>query len=105
MCVYVYVSLCNVWCVRGDAATERTSCWGLILGKGNVEPCRVEWGGGDRGCLVRIRSSPPPPRARRLATCQTHAQVQHVSKLREMSPLWELVQEGVDLSTIKWSQH
>eukprot|EP00614_Pseudopedinella_elastica_P004940 CAMPEP_0172589946 /NCGR_PEP_ID=MMETSP1068-20121228/8465_1 /TAXON_ID=35684 /ORGANISM="Pseudopedinella elastica, Strain CCMP716" /LENGTH=376 /DNA_ID=CAMNT_0013385617 /DNA_START=9 /DNA_END=1139 /DNA_ORIENTATION=- len=28
----------------------------------------------------------------------------HVSRLREMSPLWELKQEGVDLSTIKWSQ-
>ena len=28
----------------------------------------------------------------------------HVSRLREMSPLWELKQEGVDLSTIQWSQ-
>ncbi len=25
-------------------------------------------------------------------------------RLREMSPLWELVQEGVDLKTIQWSQ-
>jgi cysteine desulfurase len=31
--------------------------------------------------------------------------VQHVNKLREMSPLWELAQEGVDLKTIQWSQH
>lgn len=31
--------------------------------------------------------------------------VRHVNKLREMSPLWELVQEGVDLKTIQWSQH
>lgn len=30
--------------------------------------------------------------------------VKHVERLREMSPLWELVQEGVDLSTIQWSQ-
>jgi cysteine desulfurase len=29
---------------------------------------------------------------------------QHVTRLREMSPLWEMVQEGIDLSTIKWSQ-
>ncbi|KAF7282563.1 hypothetical protein GWI33_002353 [Rhynchophorus ferrugineus] len=29
----------------------------------------------------------------------------HVKRLREMSPLWEMVQEGVDLKTIKWSQH
>jgi len=28
----------------------------------------------------------------------------HVSRLREMSPLWELKQEGIDLSTTKWSQ-
>ena len=28
-----------------------------------------------------------------------------VSFLRELSPLWELVQEGVDLKTIEWSQH
>lgn len=30
------------------------------------------------------------------------SRVQH---LRDISPLWELVQEGVDLSTIEWSQH
>jgi len=30
--------------------------------------------------------------------------VKHVTRLREMSPLWELVQEGVDLSTIEWTQ-
>jgi cysteine desulfurase len=30
--------------------------------------------------------------------------IKHVERLREMSPLWELVQEGVDLSTIQWSQ-
>ena len=31
--------------------------------------------------------------------------VQHVERLREMSPLWEMVQEGVDLRSIKWSSH
>jgi cysteine desulfurase len=30
---------------------------------------------------------------------------QRVSFLRELSPLWELVQEGVDLNTIKWTSH
>ena len=30
---------------------------------------------------------------------------QHVKKLRDMSPLYELAKEGVDLSTIQWSQH
>ncbi|KAL7579990.1 hypothetical protein ACA910_004981 [Epithemia clementina (nom. ined.)] len=28
----------------------------------------------------------------------------HVQRLREMSPLWEMVQEGVDLKSIQWSQ-
>lgn len=30
---------------------------------------------------------------------------ERVDFLRELSPLWELVQEGVDLNTIQWSQH
>eukprot|EP00892_Ulva_mutabilis_P005837 jgi/Ulvmu1/3625/UM017_0037.1 len=28
-----------------------------------------------------------------------------VAKLREMSPLWDMVQDGIDLKTIQWSQH
>merc|ERR1712131_550470 len=31
--------------------------------------------------------------------------IKHVTRLREMSPLWEMVQEGIDLKSIKWSQH
>lgn len=30
---------------------------------------------------------------------------ERVHFLRELSPLWELVQEGVDLKTIEWTQH
>jgi cysteine desulfurase len=30
---------------------------------------------------------------------------QKVGKLREMSPLWEMFQEGVDLSTVQWAAH
>ncbi|KAK4657712.1 cysteine desulfurase [Podospora pseudocomata] len=33
------------------------------------------------------------------------AVTERVGFLRELSPLWELVQEGVDLNTIEWSQH
>jgi len=29
----------------------------------------------------------------------------HVSRLREMSPLWEMAQEGIDIKSIQWSQH
>lgn len=31
--------------------------------------------------------------------------IKHVKRLREMSPLWEMVQEGIDIKTIQWSQH
>lgn len=29
----------------------------------------------------------------------------HVNRLRELSPLWDMIQEGIDLKTIKWTQH
>lgn len=28
-----------------------------------------------------------------------------IGKLREMSPLWEMVQEGIDLNTVQWAAH
>ena len=28
----------------------------------------------------------------------------HVARLRDMSPLWEMVQEGIDLKSIQWTQ-
>lgn len=31
--------------------------------------------------------------------------IKHVTRLREMSPLWEMVQEGIDIKSIKWTQH
>ncbi|KAI3385408.1 hypothetical protein SNEBB_009283 [Seison nebaliae] len=30
--------------------------------------------------------------------------IYHVKRLREMSPLWEMVQEGIDLKTIQWKE-
>jgi cysteine desulfurase len=35
------------------------------------------------------------------AQCVRHA----VEKLRELSPLWDMYQDGVDLNTIEWSAH
>lgn len=29
----------------------------------------------------------------------------HVKRLRDMSPLWEMVEEGIDLKSIQWTQH
>lgn len=31
--------------------------------------------------------------------------VHQVQKLRQLSPLWEMVQEGIDLKSIQWTQH
>jgi cysteine desulfurase len=31
--------------------------------------------------------------------------IEAVNKLREMSPLWEMAQEGIDLNTIEWDHH
>lgn len=31
--------------------------------------------------------------------------VKTVTRLRELSPLWEMVQEGIDIGSINWSQH
>lgn len=31
--------------------------------------------------------------------------VRHVERLREMSPLWEMVCDGIDLKSIKWDHH
>jgi cysteine desulfurase len=28
-----------------------------------------------------------------------------VTKLREMSPLWEMFKEGIDLESIEWAEH
>ena len=43
----------------------------------------------------------------------TEAEVDHaaqsvrhaVEKLRELSPLWDMYQDGVDLNTIEWAAH
>jgi cysteine desulfurase len=29
----------------------------------------------------------------------------NVSKLRALSPLWDMYKEGIDLSTIQWAAH
>jgi cysteine desulfurase len=29
----------------------------------------------------------------------------HVTRLRDMSPLWEMVQEGIDINSIQWTAH
>ena len=28
-----------------------------------------------------------------------------IHKLREMSPLWEMAQQGIDINSIKWEAH
>lgn len=33
------------------------------------------------------------------------ALTKEVNRLREMSPLWEMVSEGIDIKSIQWTQH
>ena len=37
--------------------------------------------------------------------CAVEAIKQNVEKLRELSPLWEMHQDGIDISTIQWAAH
>ena len=37
--------------------------------------------------------------------CAVNLLDEQVAKLREMSPLWEMHQEGVDLNSIQWASH
>lgn len=30
---------------------------------------------------------------------------EQVTRLREMSPLWDMMQEGIDIKSIEWTQH
>ena len=30
---------------------------------------------------------------------------ENVAKLRELSPLWEMYKDGIDLNTIQWAAH
>ena len=55
----------------------------------------------------RPASSPPHMAIRRVLILGSAVAltVAHVEKLREMSPLWEMVQEGIDIKSIQWSQH
>ena len=31
--------------------------------------------------------------------------VRHVTRLREQSPLWDMVKEGIDIKSIQWAAH
>jgi len=42
----------------------------------------------------------------RLESSNTIASIaENVTKLRELSPLWEMHQDGIDLNSIKWAAH
>ena len=30
---------------------------------------------------------------------------ERIGKLREMSPLWEMYKDGIDLNTVQWAAH
>jgi cysteine desulfurase len=61
-----------------------------------------------KGGLTRARLHDPPcplcPPAQAEVDYTIDLCARHVARLREMSPLWEMVQEGVDIKSIQWSQ-
>jgi cysteine desulfurase len=42
--------------------------------------------------------------AEEVAYAMDHIKVK-VAKLRELSPLWEMHKDGIDLSTVQWAAH
>ena len=44
-----------------------------------------------------------------MAVTLTEAAARHVTryigKLREMSPLWEMFKDGIDLNSVQWAAH
>ena len=59
-------------------------------------------------CLLYAHACVLPPSGMRgvyLALGLCGQVVLHVDRLREMSPLWEMHLEGIDISKIEWSQH
>jgi cysteine desulfurase len=61
-------------------------------------------------CLFLFLFSSPFPGLGRFTTDREidytiNLLTKHVLRLREMSPLWEMVQEGIDLQKIQWTGH
>ena len=67
----------------------------------NHNPYGVMWSNTDINCSMSSgRFTTEEEIDRAIDLC-----VEKVNRLRDMSPLWEMVQEGIDLKTIEWSQH
>ncbi len=47
----------------------------------------------------------PPPAPEAEIDYVVELIAKHVKRLRDMSPLWEMVQEGIDLKSIQWTAH
>ena len=55
----------------------------------------------EEGTIIKIEDK----KERKSNSTKTKELKEKVAKLREMSPLWEMHQEGVDLNQVKWSEH
>jgi hypothetical protein len=46
-----------------------------------------------------------PLHDRRRNRLRDHTLKDRVAKLRELSPLWDMYKDGIDISTIQWAAH
>ncbi len=72
----------------------------------SLEPSYVlkALGAGDEQAHTSIRIGLGRFTTKEEVTVAVEAMVRQVNQLREMSPIWEMIQEGVDLSTIQWKE-
>ncbi|RMG97568.1 MAG: IscS subfamily cysteine desulfurase [Deltaproteobacteria bacterium] len=88
--------------LRGVAVSSGSACTSASL-----EPSYVlrAMGLDDELAHSSLRMCIGRPTTREEVDAVVDMLAERVAKLREMSPLWEMVQEGIDLSTIEWTAH
>ncbi len=77
---------------------------GLHLGQpGAVSTCCAPWAATTSWRTARSASPSVASPPRKKSTTPIKLLHAKVGKLRELSPLWEMFKEGVDLSTVQWA--
>ena len=95
--------------VEGEGLLVRTNKVAMSSGSActseSLEPSYVlkALGAGDEQAHTSIRIGLGRFSTKEEVQYALDAMVKEVNSLREISPIWEMIQEGIDLSTIKWA--